>query len=97
MRAKNGEVQQKLSTEVIVMRLNPLLHLIGHIVNGYLVVLPGFTLQCGGHVQTDGLNSAEESGFRPMLDDPLYLQCQLLVILDRDGLCRVPGTVTGQA
>lgn len=30
---KNGEVQQKLSTEVIAMRLNPLLHLIGHIVN----------------------------------------------------------------
>lgn len=36
VRTKDGEVQQKLSTEVIVMRLNPLLHLIGHIVNGDL-------------------------------------------------------------
>lgn len=57
----------------------------------YLVVLSGFTLQRGGHVQTDGLNPAEQSRFRPVLDHPFHLQCQLLVILDCDGLCRVPG------
>lgn len=57
----------------------------------YLVVLAGFTLQCGRNTQTHGLNSAEESWFGAMLNNAFHFQGQLLVILDSNGLCWVPG------